>query len=102
MAEILLKSTYINETNDTVRSPFTRVEAKARRGKQFLQLYGADPEIMLRAAHATVKKAPGLMKGHDTSQMATDNTGPGDWTAKQVNNEEQGHPEGRDTATKQK
>ena len=30
MAEMLLKSTYINEKNDTVRSPFTRVEAKAR------------------------------------------------------------------------
>ena len=30
IAEMLLKSTYINEKNDTVRSPFTRVEAKAR------------------------------------------------------------------------
>ena len=62
-----MKSTYISEKNNTVRSPFTQVENKARRGKQFLLLYGKDPGSMLRAANAIVKKAPGLMKRHDTA-----------------------------------
>ena len=87
---MLLKSTYINETNDTMRSPFTRVENKARWWKQFLQLYGKDPESMLRAAKAVVKKALGPMKGHDTAQMGIDDTGLGEWNAKQKNMEDQG------------
>ena len=74
------------------------MENKACWGKQFLQLYGKDPDSILQAAQAIVKKAPGLMKGHDTLQMGIDDTGLGDWTAKQVNREEQEHPEGRDTA----
>ena len=57
---------------------------------------------MLYAAQAIVKKVQGPMKGHDTSQMGIYDTGLEDWTVKQVNMEEQGHPEGRDTGMKQK
>ena len=72
-------------------------------GKVIPAAIRADPESIIQAAQAIVKKAPGLMKGHDTSQMGTINdTGLGDWTTKQVNKEEQGHPEGGDTAMKQK
>ena len=71
-------------------------------GKVIPAAIRADPESIIQAAQAIVKKAPGLMKGHDTSQMGIDDTELGGWTAKQVNKEEQGHPEGGDTAMKQK
>ena len=96
----MLKSTYISEKDNTVCSPFTRVDSKARWGKPFLQLYGKDPESMLCAAKATVKKAPGLMEGHDTTQMGIDDTGLGDWIAKRANMRDQGQPEARATAMK--
>ena len=41
-------------------------------------------------AKAILKKALGLMKGHDTTQMGIDDTGLGEWNAKQKNMEDQG------------
>ena len=102
LAEMLLKSTYISEKDNTVCSPFTRVDSKARWGKPFLQLYGKDPESMLCAAKATVKKVTGLMEGHDITQMGIDDTSLGDWIANQANMKDQGQPEAGAEAMKQK
>ena len=88
LTEMLLKCTYISEKNNTARSPFTRVDNKARWGKQSLQLYGKDPESMLRASKAIVKKVPGLMKGYDIAQMGIDDTRLGDWNANWSNMED--------------
>ena len=92
---MLLKSTYISQKNNTVHSTFTRVENKAPWGKRFLQLYGKDPKSMLRVAKAIVKKVPGLMKGHDITQMGIDDSGLGDWNAKRENMDDQGQSEAR-------
>ena len=66
------------------------MENKACWVEQFLQLYGKDPASMLCAAKATVKKAPGLMKGYDKVQMGIYDTGLRDWNVKRVNMEDQG------------
>ena len=75
LREMILKSVYISETDDTIVSPFTREECRKQWGKVYLHLYGQDPDIMHKAASTVVEWTTRFMKGHDNTKMGIDDTG---------------------------